>query len=208
VILLADLETPSSSRCSADRKAVFRKNRKSTNLPATAGEKAKSLVPPEDPYGRTTLVSGSSLATKQYAGMYMHQISGLNLTYCRAYDSNTARWLSRDPLKDAERSQGPNLYEYVKNSPIDMTDPLGLAGGGRGNPNGPKCPCGQHLASGFPNTKAAGDLEATMGGGYWGGAAATALAYVPYVNYVAGSWQTLALIYSSPALFTPICVPN
>jgi hypothetical protein len=30
-----------------------------------------------DPYGRTTLVSGTNLATKQYAGMYMHQPSRL-----------------------------------------------------------------------------------------------------------------------------------
>jgi RHS repeat-associated protein len=129
VILLADLETPSSSRCSADRKAVFRKNRKSTNLPATAGEKAKSLVPPEDPYGRTTLVSGSNLATFQYTHDYYHATSGLNLTKYRAYDPNTARWLSRDPLKNAEMRLGPNLYEYVKNDPINLVDPLGL------------CPC-------------------------------------------------------------------
>jgi RHS repeat-associated protein len=55
--------------------------------------------------------------------MYMHQISGLNLTYFRAYDPNTAKWLSRDPL--GERG-GINLYGYVGNNPIWAIDPFGL----------------------------------------------------------------------------------
>jgi hypothetical protein len=39
----------------------------------------------------------------------------------------TAReWLARDPLPGAERSQGPNLYNYVKNDPTGLVDPLGL----------------------------------------------------------------------------------
>jgi hypothetical protein len=57
VILLADLDTASSSRRFAAGKAVFRKNRKAAYRPVTAGVKAKSLVPLEDPYGRTTLVA-------------------------------------------------------------------------------------------------------------------------------------------------------
>jgi hypothetical protein len=32
-----------------------------------------------DPFGRVTVVSGTNLPTKQYAGMYMHQPSGLYL---------------------------------------------------------------------------------------------------------------------------------
>jgi RHS repeat-associated protein len=76
-----------------------------------------------DPYGRTTLVSGTNLSDFQYAGMYMHQTSGLNLTLYRAYDPNTARWLSRDPLG---KEAGSNLYGYVANNPIIATDPLGL----------------------------------------------------------------------------------
>jgi RHS repeat-associated protein len=79
-----------------------------------------------DPYGRTTLVSGSNLATFQFTGDYAHLTSGLNLTKYRAYDPNTGRWLSRDPLKNAETSQGPNLYEYVGNNPVKWTDPEGL----------------------------------------------------------------------------------
>jgi len=83
-----------------------------------------------DPYGRTTLVSGTNLATKQYAGMYAHQTSGLYLTNAgdgsstgRLYDSNTGRWQSRDPI--GERG-GLNLFSYVMENPITHTDGLGL----------------------------------------------------------------------------------
>jgi RHS repeat-associated protein len=79
-----------------------------------------------DPYGRTTTVSGTILPTMQYTGDYFHATSGLNLTWFREYDSNTGRWLSRDPLKGAERSQGPNLYEYCSDNPINAIDPTGL----------------------------------------------------------------------------------
>ena len=54
-----------------------------------------------------------------------------------AVNPRVSKWLSRDPLLDAERRQGPNLYEYVKNDPIKLTDFLGL------------CPCGQHLGFNF-----------------------------------------------------------
>src|SRR5262249_43522620 len=56
-----------------------------------------------DPYGRTTLVSGSSIATFQYTGDYAHQASGLNLTQYRAFDPNTGRWLSRDPIGQPDK---------------------------------------------------------------------------------------------------------
>ena len=80
-----------------------------------------------DPYGRTTTLSGTILPTMQYAGMYLHATSGLNLTLNRGYDSNTGRWLSQDPLNQAEIREGPNLYSYVQNLPVSMTDVLGLA---------------------------------------------------------------------------------
>jgi RHS repeat-associated protein len=89
-----------------------------------------------DPFGRATLVSGSNLSDMQYAGMYVHQPSGLNLTQYRAYDPNTARWISRDPLAHAETLMGPNLYAYVLNDPINEVDPLGLWGIGFGTVNG------------------------------------------------------------------------
>jgi RHS repeat-associated protein len=73
-----------------------------------------------DPYGRTTLVSGTNLSDFQYAGYYLHQPSGDNLTLFRAYDPNTARWLSRDPV------DSNNLYAYGNNDPFNSVDPLGL----------------------------------------------------------------------------------
>jgi len=78
-----------------------------------------------DPYGRTTAsyISGSTNATFQYARMYTHQTSGLYLTKYRAYDPNTGRWLSRDPIGIRG---GINLYGYVGNDPIYWNDPSGL----------------------------------------------------------------------------------
>jgi len=84
-----------------------------------------------DPYGRTTTVSGITLPTKQYAGMYLHGPSGLYLTNAgdgrstgRPYKPNTGTWLSRDPLGEGG---GANLYDYVGDDPIDNNDPSGLS---------------------------------------------------------------------------------
>jgi RHS repeat-associated protein len=76
-----------------------------------------------DPYGRTTLVSGTNLATKQYANYYVHAASGLYLTKYRAFDPATGRWLSRDPIGE---DGGLNLYGYVSNDPEEFSDILGL----------------------------------------------------------------------------------
>ena len=76
-----------------------------------------------DPYGRATQVSGSISCDFQYAGMYEHATSGLNLTQFRAYDPNVGRWISRDPSGEGS---GLNLYAYCADSPICATDSSGL----------------------------------------------------------------------------------
>jgi RHS repeat-associated protein len=77
-----------------------------------------------DPYGRATQVSGSMASDFQYAGYYEHAGSGLNLTLFRAYDPNTGKWLSRDPIAE---NGGINLYGYTGNDPIKLRDVLGLS---------------------------------------------------------------------------------
>lgn len=42
------------------------------------------------------------------------------------YDPTIGRWLSRDPMNNAELRQGTNLYSYVQNDPINRIDLFGL----------------------------------------------------------------------------------
>jgi len=42
-----------------------------------------------------------------------------------AYDPTIGRWETRDPLPNAEKSQGSNLYEYCRNDSIRYSDPDG-----------------------------------------------------------------------------------
>ena len=80
-----------------------------------------------DPYGRKTVTHVSSPSSVDadfgYTGHYYHAPSSLSLTLYRAYDPDTARWLSRDPI--GERG-GLNLYGYCRNKPVNRIDPLGL----------------------------------------------------------------------------------
>jgi len=79
-----------------------------------------------DPYGLQTETSGTMTFDIGFTGQYYHQPSGLLLAPYRGYSATLGRWISRDPLANAEMRQGPNLYAYVLNDPICRVDPLGL----------------------------------------------------------------------------------
>lgn len=79
-----------------------------------------------DPFGRRTRIAGDLDADFGFGGMFWSQEANLCLTPYRAYDPSLGRWLSRDPLEEAEVEQGPNLYAYVRNNPVNLVDPSGL----------------------------------------------------------------------------------
>jgi RHS repeat-associated protein len=78
-----------------------------------------------DPFGRVTISSESVTPDFGFAGMYQHSRSGLSLAFHRAYSPGLGRWINRDPI--AERG-GTNLFAYVTNDPIALTDEQGLSG--------------------------------------------------------------------------------
>jgi RHS repeat-associated protein len=82
-----------------------------------------------DPVGRRTQLTGDVEADFGFAGMFWSSEAGLAIARFRAYDPGLGRWLSRDPLRKAEEKEGPNLYAYVANNPVNAVDPLGLKTG-------------------------------------------------------------------------------
>jgi RHS repeat-associated protein len=79
-----------------------------------------------DPYGRRTKLAGDLDAEFGFTGWFVTSETGMAMARFRAYDPELGRWLSRDPLRRAELQEGANLYAYVRDNPINATDPLGL----------------------------------------------------------------------------------
>jgi RHS repeat-associated protein len=79
-----------------------------------------------DSYGRRSRIAGDIDSDFGFTGHFCHSGTTLSLTKFRAYDSDLGRWLSRDPLEDAEKIGDANLFAYVHNNPINLLDPSGL----------------------------------------------------------------------------------
>jgi len=79
-----------------------------------------------DPFGRVSnnLVTSNAVDSDfKFTGHFYHVKSKLHLTLYRAYDADTGRWISRDPIGE---NGGINLYGYCLNDPINCVDLLGL----------------------------------------------------------------------------------
>ncbi len=74
-----------------------------------------------DPFGNTTHEGTASENPFQYAGRE-NDGDGFYYNRARYYSPVATRFISQDPLGEAE---GPNLYEYSGDSPVNMTDPFG-----------------------------------------------------------------------------------
>jgi len=78
-----------------------------------------------DPFGRTIRITGPQARNNpfRFSTKRANDTSDLVLYEYRAYNPDTGRWLSRDPI--GERG-GLNLSGFVDNDPLNRFDPLGL----------------------------------------------------------------------------------
>ena len=84
-------------------------------------------------------VSGGGLTPNPYHfvgayGYYQDWETGLQLLTARYYDAEVGRFVTRDPIGFGGGDW--NVYGYVGNSPADVSDPDGLAKGGKQSPKG------------------------------------------------------------------------
>jgi RHS repeat-associated protein len=76
------------------------------------------------PYGSQSRIAGDVDLDFGFTGHFDDPGTAFCLTKFRAYDADLGRWLSRDPLSNAERYD-PNVYLYAGNKPIGAVDPEG-----------------------------------------------------------------------------------
>jgi RHS repeat-associated protein len=79
------------------------------------------------PYGGTSFRSGDIDKRYRYAGKERDEETGLYYVGARYYAPWLGRWTSADP---AGLVDGTNLYRYVRNNPIRLSDPAGMLGEG------------------------------------------------------------------------------
>jgi RHS repeat-associated protein len=80
------------------------------------------------PYGEEHLAQTTTCPQNyKFTGYERDLETGLDYAFARYYDSRLGRFMSGDPLGgDASDPQSLNRYAYVENSPMNLTDPLGL----------------------------------------------------------------------------------
>jgi RHS repeat-associated protein len=76
-----------------------------------------------DGYGNVTASTGTFTNPFRFNGHEFDSETQLNFYRARYYDQNVGRFISEDPFGF---SGGNDFYAYVKNSPSNLIDPLGL----------------------------------------------------------------------------------
>ena len=78
------------------------------------------------PYGEVNTSRGQNATPFQFVGTkgYYTDVTGRTYVRKRFLDTPTGRWLTQDPIGfDGEDA---NLYRYVRDNPVSITDPTGL----------------------------------------------------------------------------------
>lgn len=90
-----------------------------------AGDGTVAAAYEYDPFGNTLQATGAYSAANpfRFSGKYAEQETGLIYYGYRYYNPQIGRWISRDPIEEAD---GINLYGFVGNDAIGKTDVLGL----------------------------------------------------------------------------------
>jgi RHS repeat-associated protein len=105
-----------------------------TDLTDSAGVTAKSYA--YDAYGNIVDQTGTVEQPYTYTGREFDSESGLYYYRARYYDSVTGRFLQKDPI--GFLGKDVNLYRYVRNNPIRVSDPSGLVSAPPPVPNIPR----------------------------------------------------------------------
>ena len=79
-----------------------------------------------DEWGNATADSAPGTTLFGFAGGIYDSTSRLSRFGLRDYDSTVGRWDAKDPIRFSGGQQ--NIYAYVKNDPINMSDESGLGG--------------------------------------------------------------------------------
>lgn len=114
-----------------------------------------------DPFGNdrgTQPATGSWAGDKGFVGGTKEKATGFTLLGAREYDPTTGRFISPDPIIDASNPQQWNAYAYSNNSPINVSDPSGLAFPCEGGE------CGKGIQS-YVKTQTLKDHKETSGSG-------------------------------------------
>ncbi|MCX5698906.1 MAG: hypothetical protein NTX01_04335, partial [Candidatus Omnitrophica bacterium] len=82
-----------------------------------------------DAFGNITTQAGSTTNNYRFQTKELHPQSGLVYFGSRWYNPTIGRWMSPDPLGMVD---GPNVYCYLSNNPINDIDPWGLCAEGGG----------------------------------------------------------------------------